>query len=97
MTENLIARFDQLSLRERVLAVAAVIVVLIAAFDAALIDKLDLRRKALAQELATVQSSMAAEASAVEAMNEQDATSTALAQLRVLQHDLDGVNAQLAS
>ena len=97
MTENLIARFDQLSLRERVLAVAAVIVVLIAAFDAALIDKLDLRRKTLGQELATVQSSMAAEASAVEAMNEQDATSTALAQLGVLQHDLDGVNAQLAS
>lgn len=97
MIESLIARFDHLSLRERVLAVAAVIVVLVAAFNAALIDRLDLRRKTLAQALSTVQASMTAQASAVEAMNEQDATSTALARLRVLQHDLDGVNAQLAS
>lgn len=97
MIESLVARFDHLSLRERLLAVAAVIVVLVAAFNAALIDRLDLRRKVLAQELATLQGSMTAAATAVEAMNEQDATSTALARLHSLQHDLDGANAQLAS
>jgi MSHA biogenesis protein MshJ len=80
-----------------VLAVAAVIVVLVAAFNTALLGKLDLRRKSLAQELTSVQGSMTTAASAVETMNATDATSAALARQQVLQRDLDGVNAQLAS
>lgn len=97
MIENLVTRFDHLSLRERVLAVAAVIVVLVAAFNTALIGKLDLRRKSLAQELSSLQGSMTTAASAVETMNETDATSVALARQQSLQRDLENVNAQLAS
>lgn len=97
MMENLVTRFDHLSLRERVLAVAAVTVVLVVAVNALLIGKLDLRRKSLAQELTSLQGSMTTAASAVETMNETDATSVALARQQSLQRDLDGVNAQLAS
>jgi MSHA biogenesis protein MshJ len=97
MIESLITRFDHLSLRERVLAVVAVIVVLIAAFNTALIGRLDLRRKSLAQELSSLQGSMTSAASAVETMNATDATSVALARQQSLQRDLESVNAQLAS
>ncbi len=96
-TENLLVRFDRLSLRERVLAVAATIVVLVAALNGLLLGKLDARRQNLAQELATLQGSMTTAANAVEAMNASDATSAALAQRNALQRQLDEVDSQLAS
>ena len=94
---GLVARFDRLSTRERVLAVAATIVVLVAALNGLLLGKLDARRKSLAQELATLQSSMTTAANEVEAMGASDATSAALTQRESLQHELEGVNTQLAS
>jgi MSHA biogenesis protein MshJ len=97
MTDNLLTRFDQLSLRERLLAVAAVTVVLVAAFNLVVMDKLDIRRKSLAQELSSLQGSMTTAASAVETMNQTDATSTALAQQQSLQREIDSVDAQLSS
>ncbi len=97
MIENLSTRFDHLSLRERVLAVAAVIVVLVAAFNTVLIGKLDLRRKSLAQELSSLQGSMASAASVLETMNQTDATSVAVVRQQSLQRELDSVNAQLTS
>jgi len=97
MIESLCTRFDHLSLRERVLAVATVIVVLVVAVNTALIGKLDLRRKSLAQELTSLQGSMTTAASTVETMNATDATSVALARQQSLQRDLESVNAQLAS
>jgi MSHA biogenesis protein MshJ len=97
MMQSLIDRFDRLSMRERVLAVAAVIAVLVAGLNALLLTRLDLRRKTLSAELSSLQGSMASTASAVEAMNRSDATSTALAQQKSLQHDLDFVNGQLAT
>ena len=97
MIENLLARFDHLSLRERVLAVAATIVVLVVALNGLLLNKLDARRKSLGGELTTLQGSMTTAANTVEAMNAADATSTALTQRQALQHDLESVNSQLAS
>lgn len=97
MIENLSTWFDHLSLRERVLAVAAVIVVLVAAFNTVLIGKLDLRRKSLAQELSSLQGSMASAASVLETMNQTDATSVAVVRQQSLQRELDSVNAQLTS
>ena len=95
--QGLVARFDHLSLRERVLAVVATIVVLVAALNGLLLGKLDTRRKSLEQELATLQGSMTTAANVVEAMNASDATSAALEQQQSLRHDLDGINGQLAS
>src|SRR5437660_351135 len=97
MMERLAARFDRLSLRERVLAVAATIVVLVATLYGLLLDKLDVRRKSLAQQLSALQASMATAANTVEALYTADATSKALAQQQSLQRDLAKVNAQLAS
>jgi MSHA biogenesis protein MshJ len=97
MMQGLVGRFDRLSLRERVLAVGATIVVLVATLNALLLTKLDTRRKSLSAELSSLQGTMAGAASAVEAMNNSDATSAALAQQKSLQHDLDAVNGQLAS
>jgi MSHA biogenesis protein MshJ len=97
MIQALIDRFDRLSLRERLLAVAATIVLLVAALNASLLAKLDTRRKTLSVELSSLQGSMASAASAVEAMNNSDATSAALARQQSLQHDLNVVNRQLAS
>ena len=97
MIERLAARFDRLSLRERILAVAATIVVLVATLYGLLLDKLDVRRKLLAQQLSALQASMATAANTVEALYTADATSKALAQQQSLQRDLAAVNAQLAS
>ena len=97
MMQPLVDRFDRLSIRERVLSVAAVIVVLVAALNALLFTGLDVRRKSLSAELSSLQGSMASTASAVEAMNQSDATSAALAQQKSLQHELDFVNGQLAT
>ena len=50
----LAGRFDRLSLRERVLTMAAVLAVLIALFDSLVLQRLEMRRKALAQELTSI-------------------------------------------
>jgi len=51
---TLAARFDRLSLRERVLTTAAILAVLIALFDSVVLQRLDLRRKQLAQQLTAI-------------------------------------------
>lgn len=50
----LAGRFDRMSLRERVLTSAAALVVLIALFDALVLQRLDVRRKQLAQQLTQI-------------------------------------------
>jgi MSHA biogenesis protein MshJ len=95
--QNLLSRFDRLSLRERVLGVVAIVVVLVVALNSLLLDRLDVKRKALESELASLQGSMTTAANTVEAMNSSDATSAALAQEQTLRQDLSKVDAQLAS
>jgi len=97
MMQSLIDRFDRLSLRERVLSVAAAIVLLVAGLNALLLARLDARRTTLSAELTSLQSSMESAASAVEEMDKSDATSAALAQQKSLQQELDSVNGQLAT
>ncbi len=94
---GLLGRFDRLSLRERVLAVAAVVAVLVALLNSVLLQGLDLRRKSLEEQLTTLQGTMTTAANTVEAMNASDATTAALAQEQSLQKDLKAVNTQLAS
>lgn len=50
----LVARFDRLSLRERVLTTAAVLAVLIALFDALVLERLEERKKQFAQQLTDI-------------------------------------------
>ncbi len=95
--QGLVGRFDRLSLRERVLATAAVTTVLVVALNGLLLQKLDLRRKSLEGELTALQGSMATAANTVEALNASDATSAALAHAQALQRDLTDINARLAS
>lgn len=47
-------RFDRMSLRERVLTTAAILAVLIALFDALVLQRLEMRRKQLAQQLTEI-------------------------------------------
>ena len=54
-------RFDRLSLRERVLATAAALTVLIAVFHVLVLQRLELRRKQLTQQLATVDDTVGSE------------------------------------
>lgn len=51
---TLVARFDRLSLRERVLTTAAILAVLIALFDALVLQRLEMRRKQLASQLSAI-------------------------------------------
>ena len=50
----LAGRFDRLSLRERILASAAALVVLIALFDALVLQRLEMRKRQLAQQLTQI-------------------------------------------
>lgn len=50
----LATRFDRLSLRERTLTAAAILAVLIALFDVLLLQKLELRKQQLAQQLTDI-------------------------------------------
>lgn len=51
---TLAARFDRLSLRERILTTAAVLAVLIALFDSLLLQRLEARRTQLGQQLTAI-------------------------------------------
>ncbi len=95
--QGLLGRFDRLSLRERVLAVAAVVGVLVGVLNSVLLQGLDVRRKSLEEQLTSLQGTITTAANTVEAMNASDATSAALAQEQSLQKDLKAVNTQLAS
>jgi len=95
--QNLISRFDRLSLRERLLVVAAVVALICAVLYGTLLSGLDVRRQTLQQQLASLQGSMTTAANTAEALNSSDATSAALAQLQALHAELDKVNADLAS
>ncbi|HEX5462923.1 MAG TPA: hypothetical protein VFX20_23385 [Steroidobacteraceae bacterium] len=51
---TLAGRFDRLSLRERVLTMAAVLAVVLALFDSLVLQRLEMRRKQLAQQLTEI-------------------------------------------
>ena len=71
-------KFDRLSLRERVFILAALLVVLVGCLNALLIGPVDLRRKALMQEVASLGSQIALTDSGVEAAISGDPTNGAM-------------------
>jgi len=85
----LAARFNRLSLRERLFIVVAVVALLVAAFNSLLLGRLDARRTQLSQQLDGLQRSSAAAGEASAAAVYQQAAA--------LEQRLATVNAQLSS
>ena len=91
------ARFNRLSVRERVLIVAAVLAAIMALWDTLLMQPLEVQRKALTAEVDTLQSSIAAISQAMEAGRTTDPTRLALGQIKATQQALAAVNRKLES
>ncbi|HKQ84745.1 MAG TPA: type II secretion system protein GspM [Steroidobacteraceae bacterium] len=89
------ARFDAMSLRERVLIFAATLSVLVVMFDTLLLQPLAKREQALTQELQRIEERVRATASVIP--EGPDATSVAEEKEQSLQATLAAVNTQLAS
>jgi MSHA biogenesis protein MshJ len=92
-----VARFDQLSLRERALIAAAVLAVVITLWDTLLMQPLEVKRTALAANLDTLQSSMAATSHAINAARATDPTTIALGKVKTAERALAGVNSDIES
>lgn len=88
-------KFDRLSLRERVFVLGALLVVLVGCLNVALINPVDMRRKALLQEVTSLGSQMALTDSGVEAAISADPTHGAAGQIQTLQKKLQDIDSQL--
>ena len=91
------ARFDQLSVRERALITAAVLAVVIVLWDTLLMQPLEAKRTALAANLDTLQSSMAATSQAINAARATDPTTIALGKIKRAEQALAAVNRDIDS
>jgi MSHA biogenesis protein MshJ len=89
------AKFDRLSLRERVIILAALLVVLVGCLNVLLISPVDVRRKALMQEVTSLGSQIALTDSGVEAAVSGDLTNGAAGQIQALQKKLQEIDSQL--
>jgi MSHA biogenesis protein MshJ len=91
------ARFNHLTVRERVLIVAAVLAAIVTLWDMLLMGPLETKRKVRLADLSTLQSSMAATSQAVEAARANDPITVALGQIKAAQRALAVVNSELDS
>jgi len=88
-------KFDRLSLRERVFVLAAFLVLLVGCLNVLLINPVDVRRKALLQEVTSLGSQITLTDGGVEAAASADPTNGAAGQLQTLQKQLQGIDSQL--
>lgn len=93
---DLSAKFNGLSVRERILVASATLAAVIMTWDIALMSPLAARERALTQELESIQKTMNALAG-TQGEDGPDATAAALQQERSVQTALDAANLQLAS
>jgi MSHA biogenesis protein MshJ len=91
------ARFDRLSLRERLLILAAVLAVLFVLWDALMLAPLEVRRRALSTEVDSLQSGITATAAVLQSSMIDDPTRTAALQISRTQRDIDALDQQLQS
>ena len=91
------SRFDRLSIRERGLLVAAVLVVILTCWNATLMSDLTVREKSLSAEVTTLEEQLAATSRATANLIESNPTTQALKQLEERRMALDAINARLAS
>jgi len=91
------SRFDRLSLRERALLVAAVLVVAVTAWNATLMTSLTAKETGLTAEVTTLQTQLAATSQATANLIETNPTTQALKRLEERQAALDEINKRLAN
>ena len=95
--ETFAARFDRLSLRERLLILAAALALLIGLWDVLLLAPLEVRRGALSTEVDSLQSAITATSAALQSSGSNDPARNALVQIGRSQHDIDALDRQLQS
>lgn len=95
--ETAAARFDRLSLRERLLVLAAVLAVLVVLWDALLLGPLEVRRRALSSEVDSLQAGITATAAALQSSVDNDPTRNALTQIARTRRDIEALDRQLHS
>ena len=95
--ETSAARFDRLSLRERLLVLAAVLAVLVVLWDSLLLAPLEVRRRALSTEVESLQASISATDAALQSSLDNDPTRIAVAQIARTRRDIDALDRQLQS
>jgi len=95
--DGMLARFDKLSLRERLLVFAGLLAIVIVFWQAQFMDRLNAQETALTNELTSLQESVATMSRATEAVVGADPTSRALRRLQERQKSLDAINTKLAA
>jgi len=95
--ETAAARFDRLSLRERLLILAAVLAVLFVLWDWLLFAPLEVRRHALSTEVESQQEAIAAAAAVLQSSIENDPTRNAALQIARTRRDIAALDVQLQS
>ena len=95
--EKLTARFDAMSMRERVLVVAALVTATVMIWMLAVLDPITGKERALQAELSSLQEQITAAKLGIEVATANDPTTLALAKEKQQQTALDDLNSQLAS
>ena len=95
--EKLTARFDAMSIRERVLVAGALLAALLMMWMLAVLDPISAKERALNAEKSSLEEQIAAAKLGIESANANDPTVLALAKEKKQQATLDEINAQLAS
>jgi MSHA biogenesis protein MshJ len=95
--EQLTARFDAMSLRERVLVAAALMAAIVMIWMLAVLDPISGKERALTAEQSALEEQINAAKLGIQTANENDPTTLALAKEKKLQATLDEINVQLAS
>lgn len=91
------ARFDRLSVRERILVASATLVALVIVWTIVVFDPTAAKQRALVAELTGLQEAISVASQAMQSATENDATAAALREQEKLEAQLAGINAQLAS
>jgi MSHA biogenesis protein MshJ len=97
IVESSAARFDRLSLRERLLILAAVLALLFVLWDALLLAPLESRRRVLSTEVDSLQSGIAATAAVLQSSMNNDPTRNAIVQIARTQRDIAALDRNLQS
>jgi MSHA biogenesis protein MshJ len=95
--EKLTARFDAMSIRERVLVAGALLAALLMMWMLAVLDPIAGKQRALNAEKSSLEEQISAAKLGIESANANDPTVLALAKEKKQQTTLDDINSQLAS
>jgi MSHA biogenesis protein MshJ len=92
-----IARFDRLSLRERLLIFAALLAAVVTMWQAQFMGQLNVREKGLTQELVDLQDSVARMSRAIQVVASTDPASAAMKRLQEREKALQAINEKLVA